>query len=148
MIRRTPRTTRTDTPLPYTTLFRSPGRQAAAVLRARDGVHARRGGTCGVRVRRAAARFAGGVDAAVGGVHGARAGAGAADLVAGAQPVPRCTNRAVFRLPARLHALRLPVRDRLDAGADPGHHLADPGALLRVLRSEEHTSELQSLIRT
>src|SRR3546814_16903647 len=99
MIRRTPRTTRTDTPLPYTTLFRSPGRQAAAVLRARDGVHARRGGTCGVRVRRAAARFAGGVDAAVGGVHGARAGAGAADLVAGAQPVPRCTNRAVFRLP-------------------------------------------------
>src|SRR3546814_2459177 len=40
MIRRPPRSTRTDTLFPYTTLFRSPGRKRGALLRRHDGAHA------------------------------------------------------------------------------------------------------------
>src|SRR3546814_6309774 len=86
MIRRPPRSTRTDTLFPYTTLFR-PGGAARAQRGQRAG--RRRGGNA---EERAADRAAGG-----GGVRGV-----------------------------------LRVR--------PGRHAGDP-------RSEEHTSELQSLMR-
>src|SRR3546814_1616341 len=93
MIRRPPRSTRTDTLFPYTTLFRSRVRVP------------RRGRGAGVRDGATDAR--------------AWCGATGADL-----PVP----------PART-----PVRRRADvAGAGRG---------LDLPRSEEHTSELQSLMR-
>jgi ABC-2 type transport system permease protein len=37
----------------------------------------------------------------------------------------------ILRLLAGFHAVGLSVRDRRDASADPGHHLADPGTLFR-----------------
>src|SRR3546814_1569603 len=89
MIRRPPRSTRTDTLFPYTTLFRSPTRRAALQERARLGV-----------------------------VRGPRQSPcrrpGEGDLLRGSTP-------------SRLHF------GRTAAGA--------------AMRSEEHTSELQSLMR-
>src|SRR3546814_5942754 len=88
MIRRPPRSTRTDTLLPYTTLFRSVGEPLSR-------------------------------KELLGQVHGGHTGAG--DL---GQPQPR-------RLGRRLRAHR------------PGR----PAPALAAGRSEEHTSELQSLMR-
>src|SRR3546814_4513352 len=92
MIRRPPRSTRTDTLFPYTTLFRSEGRAPA------------------VRVHRA--------------VH----------------------------LPGPDGGGHLAVRHRSGAGwrrpaPAPRAHARRRGALQRALRSDEHTSELQSLMR-
>src|SRR3546814_1740188 len=100
MIRRPPRSTRTDTLFPYTTLFRSAGHAGGAVRR-RRGVPAAQG-------------------AALGPVGG-DAGQGA-DLPAQAAHARRG--------PAALS--RAPLRD--------GRRQAE--------RSEEHTSELQSLMRS
>src|SRR3546814_3164482 len=88
MIRRPPRSTRTDTLFPYTTLFRS----SAA-------------GRTDVRLRLQR--------------HAAPGRGGQGGLVRGAEPVP---------------APRRP-------GAEPGQHGQG------LCRSEEHTSELQSLMR-
>src|SRR3546814_2598252 len=88
MIRRPPRSTRTDTLFPYTTLFRSP---AAADRPALSG-----------------------------GPQGAAHAARREPRAAAAQPVPR---------PGAVHLQRRPRH-------------ADPQG-----RSEEHTSELQSLMR-
>src|SRR3546814_4492081 len=94
MIRRPPRSTRTDTLFPYTTLFRS-GRRRRGADRAAGRSHpARRGDAAGGVLRRAGTVPGGAVDD--------RGGAEAAG-VAGLRPVSR--------------------------------------------RSEEHTSELQSLMR-
>src|SRR3546814_6311004 len=92
MIRRPPRSTRTDTLFPYTTLFRSPGR---AALRQRP----------------------------------AHLGAG--------RPAPRGR-------PARPAPAHRPGQGRQGA-----HGAAEPGGAAEPhrLRSEEHTSELQSLMR-
>src|SRR3546814_1829530 len=89
MIRRPPRSTRTDTLFPYTTLFRSPGRAGRHM--ATD--HARQG----VLLSRPLGRSGGGVEAA---------------------GDPDCRSDARFRRHPR-----------------------------QLLRSEEHTSELQSLMR-
>src|SRR3546814_5334747 len=94
MIRRPPRSTRTDTLFPYTTLFRS--LEVAAAAHA-DIAGREEGQRTGGRRRQAEARIA----------LGARS--------------------AAFRRDGPL--------DELD-----GHDIADP-------RSEEHTSELQSLMR-
>src|SRR3546814_5694529 len=92
MIRRPPRSTRTDTLFPYTTLFRSPECGHGAI-RAADSDRVR------PPVRRS--------------------------------PVP-------FRAAAR----------RFAAGSDRQEHEKYPAAQSwRVIRSEEHTSELQSLMR-
>src|SRR3546814_2679897 len=99
MIRRPPRSTRTSTLLPYTTLFRSLVRRAAA------------GDICG-------------------GGHGESCRA----------PGPRYAARGRA---GRLVAAAIVggvVVDRQLAGHDVGRGLLD-------LRSEEHTSELQSLMR-
>src|SRR3546814_2436306 len=103
MIRRPPRSTRTDTLFPYTTLFRSdrPARGDRRDVRRRDG-RARRSG------RRATAR--------------ARAAAAKADRRGGAANGAAGGGR--------------------DADARIDDHLA-----LADARSEEHTSELQSLMR-
>src|SRR3546814_4817938 len=103
MIRRPPRSTRTDTLFPYTTLFRSPARRC------------RRGG--GERC------------------HRRLPAAGRAPARGGGRGV------AVARLrPYRLrhrHLQRPPPED-----------LAGGPAVASFRRSEEHTSELQSLMRT
>src|SRR3546814_2370028 len=92
MIRRPPRSTRTDTLFPYTTLFRS-------LVRTGDAVH---------RVHRRK--------------HRPTAARGTGDPVG-------------------------PSADRPPCGRDPHlpHHVGDPAAGHN--RSEEHTSELQSLMR-
>src|SRR3546814_1989156 len=91
MIRRPPRSTRTDTLFPYTTLFRS-----------RDGGHHR-------------------------------------DLL---QPVQRAAAKALVRQAKRIE--RLPVAGQCKP--EPGASRQPAGQ--REGRSEEHTSELQSLMRT
>src|SRR3546814_7691703 len=101
MIRRPPRSTRTDTLFPYTTLFRS-GRH-------RSGARLSRRAAGGDRV------------AAPLGKHGLRRG-GRKLSCAGAE------------------GGRFPCRPRLDR-IGGGHSLLQAG------RSEEHTSELQSLMR-
>src|SRR3546814_8601706 len=90
MKRRPPRSTRTDTRFPDTTLFRAGRRRAAALFRTRG---ARAAGAGGARRR--------------------HPGAG---VVAGLEPVQRAAG-----------------------GGD--------GPAVRLCRSEEHTSELQSLMR-
>src|SRR3546814_1896409 len=110
MIRRPPRSTRTDTLFPYTTLFRS-GRYWRAY-------HARPGGCPGNAPARLA-RGVAGASAAHGGPSGARV-----RIRPGAAGVLRGARQGVGR----------------------------PGQIAfyssrRMLGSEEHTSELQSLMR-
>src|SRR3546814_8199982 len=95
MIRRPPRSTRTDTLFPYTTLFRSPG--------------------LGV---------AGGIDQC--------------SIVHGAQPLPK--RRDVASAKGRGRPLHQPLRSTCA-------QLNRTIAWCRCHRSEEHTSELQSLMR-
>src|SRR3546814_9501801 len=112
MIRRPPRSTRTDTLFPYTTLFRSPGYRADDAASAR---RARRNG-------RGAARGDRSVVAAV-----AAADAGKRTMSGAEQAV-------------RAKALALLAGDAELAGLVHGVFDGVP-------RSEEHTSELQSLMR-
>src|SRR3546814_6301181 len=96
MIRRPPRSTRTDTRFPYTTLFRARPRQ--------------------------------------------RVGAGQdADVARGGEALPRGVPRLAGR--SRVHGR---PRTRWRTG-EAGEEAGDHG--LRTARSEEHTSELQSLMR-
>src|SRR3546814_2878074 len=104
MIRRPPRSTRTDTRSPYTTLFRS----AQPHLRGRAG----------------RAHAAGG---------GARRQAGAVRAAAGGREVQHHAEQ------------RGSQQGRAEGGYISGARLPRPAA--RHPRSEEHTSELQSLMR-
>src|SRR3546814_6764554 len=130
MIRRPPRSTRTDTLFPYTTLFRSepvdgPAQRLGVALPLRRGEFA--------RVRHIAAET-GRIDA--GGAIGAEAHEAAHD-----RP-PHCLDVILRRLIGQL-----------EFGARKGRALEKPNQLFRLLwilddaRSEEHTSELQSLMR-
>src|SRR3546814_3490516 len=113
MIRRPPRSTRTDTLFPYTTLFRSPGGDAEHALDAGgdlDGAEAQRGG------------------------HADRGGHDRQYVDDATWPA------AVAGADQRLQQ----VADQPAAAAvvlEPGHRQSDQR------RSEEHTSELQSLMR-
>src|SRR3546814_7188227 len=109
MIPRPPLSTRTDTPFPYTTLFRSPALQGD-----RQGAQDRVGGN---RPR--------GVPAACGHQHRLLLRIGAV-AVGGLQRERRVVDQ---------HPLGIALDPRL-----PVHDLHD--------RSEEHTSELQSLMRS
>src|SRR3546814_10446626 len=111
MIRRPPRSTRTDTLFPYTTLFRSP------VVRAGQEVVRRRGQPAEI----AAAVHHHHRPAAIGRIVGAEA-----ELAAG--------------LELRCDQIERPVVDH------PALGVARLGPGIGV-RSEEHTSELQSLMR-
>src|SRR3546814_4222406 len=95
MIRRPPRSTRTDTRCPYTTLFRSPESLAGKPVSA--------------------------------------ATPGARWMAASTSQMPGCTTTTTFPAPA--HVERYPVRDYRRR------------RLRCCWRSEEHTSELQSLMR-
>src|SRR3546814_1256916 len=113
MIRRPPRSTRTDTLFPYTTLFRSGGAGCVGlcfrhVAAARRLFAPRRGDAVSRRERAVAARA------------GARRGGGARQSGAGIAAAGRRRRRR-------------------------GH--ARAGETLYARRSEEHTSELQSLMR-
>src|SRR3546814_9833612 len=105
MIRRPPRSTRTDTLFPYTTLFRSTRRQQA---RKRNG---RSAGPCGpYRQGRRLGRAASGQ---------------CADFGRNRTQVGSCSGK----------------------GGDDGGPSCQHFRSLRAIRSEEHTSELQSLMR-
>src|SRR3546814_9760719 len=130
MIRRPPRSTRTDTPFPYTTLFRSAlQREVGKELDDVADVDDRQEGRPALLRRQAPG--------------------------------------VVLRLLARVAHQGVPLRAAAPAGAEPvsrqveperlqlGDLLAPLGALLglqheaaALVRSEEHTSELQSLMRT
>src|SRR3546814_8966976 len=125
MIRRPPRSTRTDTLFPYTTLFRS------------EGVHKGRGGVVAGEpglVVRVGARETDGRDEVVGDPYDVEPGLlgpfGDGAVLRGCETEQgdRCS-----------HRVDLPIR----AGATG----PTPGSQMRYLRSEEHTSELQSLMR-
>src|SRR3546814_10287457 len=125
MIRRPPRSTRTDTLFPYTTLFRSrssslrPGRAWA------DGSI----NSCGVGVS-VAARGLGGKLWPSGGVNGVR--------------LPQAES---VRAANRTEHLRIALSSHSEfgpRGLDPFIDAVGGGAA--VARSEEHTSELQSLM--
>src|SRR3546814_1910119 len=134
MIRRPPRSTRTDTLFPYTTLFRSDVVRGGGAIRAgadRRPVLARRqppgrGGRLAARLRGLA-------------VHAAAAGADRCRL-AGSR---LARQRAVRH---RLAATAAVVRTGGLGFADPRYVLV-AAAQRRLARSEEHTSELQSLMR-
>src|SRR3546814_5045470 len=116
MIRRPPRSTRTDTLFPYTTLFRSLGDE--------NGVHGAGGGAAD-RLDR---------DALVGQQAVEHApGEGAVRAAA--------LQREVHRTPVACRQLRPPPRTRMTC-RKPGAPACGSGS-----RSEEHTSELQSLMR-
>src|SRR3546814_1131125 len=136
MIRRTPRSTRTDTLFPYTTLFRSGhrSRQVGAYAIGGDGSAAEPTAPA-ADGQRAAQRqshaFAGWPGGAIG-----RAGHGAAQR-----------RRAVGagQYPAEHAGAVGPAKGRAPAGA--AQPVADAERWPAV-RSEEHTSELQSLMRS
>src|SRR3546814_8496093 len=111
MIRRPPRSTRTDTLFPYTTLFRSGARPALRDRRVED---------------RARAGLAGGGELCQRAREDGRL-VSRQSLVVGADP-----RRALCRRPAG------------DRGGGIG---APSSAIVMPDRSEEHTSELQSLMR-
>src|SRR3546814_10574951 len=116
MIRRPPRSTRTDTLFPYTTLFRSDRCVAALLPRQRPEIH-----------RRSVSR-----------AHGAsrrRHHAGAAGV------------DRELRVPGRddHHERNAPDRHRRDRSDDRVANAR--AAIVWPRRSEEHTSELQSLMR-
>src|SRR3546814_9804442 len=119
MIRLPPRSTRTDTLFPYTTLFRSHRRRVRAGLCRHD----RSGLLPGDTARRscqAAARAATATEHRAQAVS-ERAGARRTGLVAGAMPARRSTAGTALE--------------------------AEQSRNLPQARSEEHTSELQSLMR-
>src|SRR3546814_6666732 len=113
MIRRPPRSTRTDTLFPYTTLFRS-GAAAAQM------------------------------DSVVGTDRGFRVNLG--DFPLETQPFARALNDLLARLDEV-------AEQRETFAANVAHELRTPLAILMIeldrlgSRSEEHTSELQSLMR-
>src|SRR3546814_8758414 len=125
MLRRPPRSTRTDTLFPYTTLFRSENlrlqdlRQRDLLLVGELGHH--RG--CGLRRRDPGARGGGRLPRDARGMPAHRIAALAERQ---AEPAPHC---------ARLR------------GHGDGLRPAGRGGQGQVHRSEEHTSELQSLMR-
>src|SRR3546814_10793119 len=123
MIRRPPRSTRTDTLFPYTTLFRSGGRER--LLRA----GARRSGAARARLPRLTT---------TGELHGLSGRA-----VSGRGRARRCC-------PHQPRAVSLlsrdgSVRDRRTRSIRPRSRRRTVARVSR--RSEEHTSELQSLMR-
>src|SRR3546814_3643893 len=124
MIRRPPRSTRTDTLFPYTTLFRSVGRGGAAFRTARR----------------------------IAGDRRARASGGAAEPGARRTGVRAChfplSDPARDRGAARFLAGDRAGRDG-GGGRTVGRGQVDAVPVARTLlrRSEEHTSELQSLMR-
>src|SRR3546814_2121693 len=126
MRRRPPRSTRTDTLFPYTTLFRSHPQPSPGARR--------------------------------GGLALPRRSAGATDATSGRAPAAgnRRLRRAARSGASGMRQLRYPARalygDYLRSAADIavglGVLLAVPPSLfIVVIRSEEHTSELQSLMR-
>src|SRR3546814_2216487 len=128
MIRRPPRSTRTDTLFPYTTLFRSPGNYPSW--------HAHRGGSTGRAHRRCDRTWAISVRRERRGRNGPYPGRntqpGRLDQARHDHARPR------HRQPGECSA----------RGPDRGHPaLPRLSGRLREIRSEEHTSELQSLMR-
>src|SRR3546814_8508013 len=123
MMRRPPRSTRTDTLFPYTTLFRSVRRAALA-----------KGDPC--------ARIA--IEAAIGAWLGHGAGQRAGDGIA------RLAEIAAVQKNGALLIMGRPVLFIEEAGRDIEAVDQQAGLRLDLLgqRSEEPTSELQSLMRT
>src|SRR3546814_5287591 len=126
MIRRPPRSTRTDTLFPYTTLFRSRGGGARLAARDRDADRRHRRPCLSRDEPRDAERRADrrAVDEPAGG--GTMMSDG---VLPGETPVSLNEARGWLRMGAT-------IDDAVTAG------------LIRAARSEEHTSELQSLMRT
>src|SRR3546814_8266022 len=129
MIRRPPRSTRTDTLLPYTTLFRSAGRRprivAAGLL-----LHRQRFGRSFIRREQAAGRLGRRVRSRAFRLH---------------QPGPRTAGLTTGRTRRAAETTRRPYQLRPEPSAYDGC------ALSRAVRtdgagrrSEEHTYELQS----
>src|SRR3546814_5427859 len=118
MIRRPPRSTRTDTLFPYTTLFRSPPRRA-------PGAGSRAGSSQAARGRNGRERR----------------GTAWRQAMAG--------RGAVGKRPAGFpSSVRIEPFDRLAGAQDKLRPLIEVEMpRRRALRSEEHTSELQSLMR-
>src|SRR3546814_8378268 len=126
MIRRPPRSTRTDTLFPYTTLFRSNLRIEAPALPPRRGVE-REDDILGRADIKAVADFQRRIFRAIGAMRRLRRHVAGVD-----QP----------------RALQLADIGRRDLGERRIAPRAVPAAIGRpVARSEEHTSELQSLMR-
>src|SRR3546814_7455759 len=120
MIRRQPRSTRTDTLFPYTTLFRSSDQLAAVGGRERERpAEERQAGCSGPIVQPPAPALV-----------------GAVDLDPAGAPLRRRHRRLVgARYPSRGLPRRADALASCRLGCGPGH------------RSEEHTSELKSLMR-
>src|SRR3546814_10562663 len=125
MIRRPPRSTRTDTLFPYATLFRSNARSGAAHRRAVRG-----GGESQPR---------GGVRGALGGLPCRRHRAGAALALRGSR---RAGQGLLRHAAGRRHGRAAAPDEGGGAGRRPRRAGWATGG-----RSEEHTSELQSLMR-
>src|SRR3546814_2552037 len=135
MIRRPPRSTRTDTLFPYTTLFRADTGQNAAE---REGSHqlGRRRGSLPEDGDQRGCPDPQQVDQQPEpGCHGDDTSH---------QDAPAFVWLTATSCPTCGHRIRWP--DDREAAALPPEHGAVPGDL-RAARSEEHTSELQSLMR-
>src|SRR3546814_1136853 len=123
MIRRPPRSTRTDTLFPYTTLFRSHGLDSVSVTR-----------KCSVPARSA------------GRMRDRHRDAPRSELVeAGAEWLDRVSSITIPRMRLRREIAHLP-RQFGDRGGE-GRRAIVPIHRRVGNRSEEHTSELQSLMR-
>src|SRR3546814_2704795 len=130
MIRRPPRSTRTDTLFPYTTLFRSDGSQGECFFQKHhadslgDDVHA-----IALQQKRGRARYL------------------YVDSIEGVIDLVQMNTLEFHPWGARIDDPERP--DRMVFDLDPGEGVRWPDmvAAARETRSEEHTSELQSLMR-
>src|SRR3546814_5866291 len=141
MIRRPPRSTRTDTLFPYTTLFRSVQGQLQVAADAFDVGLARRAGDGDV------AADAVDLQAAAGGADHADLHGDAVDVEAGQR---RHVDHQIRWFAAVVAAARVADDDLelVAVAADVEGIDAASEAAADMHRSEEHTSELQSLMRT
>src|SRR3546814_5752231 len=133
MRRRPPRSTRTDTLFPYTTLFRSVRFEPGAVPRAGDPV-----GSAGGR----------GIDLALfwTALGGAILGGLILNLMPCVFPILSLKALSLARAGGEPRAAKVEALAYTAGAIVPALLLG--GALLALRRSEEHTSELQSLMRT
>src|SRR3546814_13631191 len=129
MIRRPPRSTRTDTLFPYTTLFRSGGRSPLSLFGDRRHRLRRCVGIILVHLHDPAADMA------------ARPAVEEIDEQADRGPDQEEDDALVIEVEEEIDA----ARDR-DRRGDEDRRRAE-GAMASGIRSEEHTSELQSLMR-
>src|SRR3546814_1374244 len=148
MIRRPPRSTRTDTLLPYTTLFRSPFLHQGGADHGAEPQRPGRGRALSGERRRPG--HGGGRPAAhPAGLFGLREDPSGREGNRRRDPADhlKARNRTMVGITNKILLAEIRRQQQLSQGIVDGQTAISTGRTLTRPRSEEHTSELQSLMR-